>query len=166
MEIVIRVLSGLAGVTLFVLAGILTAGTALAAPLGMLLMRRRALRLNRPLSRVASLVGAVIASSVAALLLCIVFFAVVPRGTIDGMERQAATSQPQPTVRMPSWYGRVFPQAARADSATRQLARSREFVVVTFIFAAVMMSLFIGLVAGASGWTAAMLLVYAGRGAP
>src|SRR5438034_114191 len=65
-RILLRVLSGIGGTILFAVAAILTVGTALAAPLGMLLMRRRAVRLHRQPSRVASFVGAVIASSAAA----------------------------------------------------------------------------------------------------
>src|SRR6266581_194550 len=93
--------------------------------------RRRALRLDRQPSRVASFVGAVIASSVAALLLGTVLFAVLPHGT------QFATSNNMPPSHGP---GRppgcsrgirgcfLKPQAARTDSATQQLVRSPEFV--------------------------------------
>ncbi len=164
-SILLRVLGGIGGTILFVLAAIFTAGTALAAPLGMFLMRRRAVRLNRQPSRLASFVGAVIASSVAALVLGIVVFVVLPRGTIRDIEQKAVESGTQPTVKAPSWYTRVFPQAARSDSAAQQLVRSRGFVVVTVVLGAAMMALFIGVVAGAAGWSAAMLIVYAGRGA-
>ncbi len=116
-------------------------------------------------SRLASFVGAVIASSVAALVLGIVVFVVLPRGTIRDIEQKAVESGTQPTVKAPSWYTRVFPQAARSDSAAQQLVRSRGFVVVTVVLGAAMMALFIGVVAGAAGWSAAMLIVYAGRGA-
>jgi len=164
-SILLRVLSGIGGTILIVLAAIFTAGTALAAPLGMLFMRRRAVRLNRQPSRAASFVGAVIASSVAALILGIMLFVALPRGTIREIEQKAAESGTQSTVKAPSWYTRVFPQAARSDSAAQQLVRSRGFVVVTVVLGAAMMALFVGVVAGASGWSAAMLIVYAGRGA-
>src|SRR5438034_7535564 len=123
-RILLRVLSGIGGTILFAVAAILTVGTALAAPLGMLLMRRRAVRLHRQPSRVASFVGAVIASSAAALLLGAMFFIALPRGAIfREIEQKAAQSQTQSTVKMPSWYTRMFPQAARTDSATQQLVR-------------------------------------------
>src|SRR5207253_8357358 len=76
-SILLRVLSGIGGTVLFVLAAIFTAGTALAAPLGMFFMRRRAVRLNRQPRRVASFLGAVIATSFAARASRIVFFFVL-----------------------------------------------------------------------------------------
>ena len=164
-SILLRVLSGIGGTILFVLAAIFTAGTALAAPLGMFFMRRRAVRLKRQPSRLASFVGAVIASSVAALVLGIVVLVVLPHGTIREIEQKAAESGTQPTVTAPSWYTRVFPQTARGDSAAQQLVRSRGFVVVTVVLGAAMMALFIGVVAGAAGWSAAMLIGYAVRAA-
>ncbi len=164
-RILLRVLSGIGGTILFAVAVILTVGTALAAPLGMLLMRRRAVRLHRQPTRVASFVGAVIASSAAALLLGAMFFVALPRGTIREIEQKAGQSQTPSTVNMPSWYTRMFPQAARTDSVTQQLVRSQGFVAVTFVLGAAIMALFIGMLGGASGWSAAMLIVYAGRGA-
>ena len=163
-SILLRVLSGIGGTILFVLAAIFTGGTALAAPLGMFFMRRRAVRLNRQPSRLGSLVGAVIASSVAALVFGIVLFVVLPRGTIGEIEQKAAESRTQSTVKAPSWYARLFPQAARNDSVAQQLVQSRGFLVVTVVLGAAMMALLVGVVAGASGWSAAMLIVYAGRG--
>ncbi|HEY6927162.1 MAG TPA: hypothetical protein VI653_27035, partial [Steroidobacteraceae bacterium] len=117
MRVLLRVLAGVGGTLLLVLAAILTVGTALAAPLGMLLMRRRAARLNRRLNRIASLVGAMTASSVAAVLLGIVFFAVSPPGTFQQVESQATEARTQATVKMPTWYVRMFPQAASTAAA-------------------------------------------------
>src|SRR5919197_2958248 len=154
-SIVLRVLSGVAGAILFVLVTLFTAGTALAAPLGMLLMRRRAVLLNRPLSRIASLVGAMIASSVAAFVLGVVVFVVSPPGTFRAIAQQAAQSQARPSVKLPPWYTRIFPQAARNDSASRLSVRPPGFVRGALAFSGVIMALLLGVVAGAGGWSAA-----------
>src|SRR5438128_3053857 len=103
--------------------------------------------------------------SVAALILVMMLYAALMRGKMREIEQKAAESGTQSNVKAPSWYTRVFPQAARSDSAAQQLVRSRGFVVVTVVLGAAMMALFIGVIAGAAGWSAAMLIVYAGRGA-
>ena len=161
---VVRLLSGLGGVIVFLVALAVSLGAALAAPLGMFLMQRSAKRHNRRPSRIASLVGAVLASSAAAAAVGLMLFALAPRPTQQNLRTAFTQAQQQPPPKMPDWYTRVFPQAARTDSATQQLMQSREFLTATLILSAVFVALLLGLLGGALGWCGSTLLRVAWSG--
>jgi hypothetical protein len=61
-------------------------------------------------------------------------------------------------VKLPAWYAKAFPQAARADSASQKLIQSPGFIRMTLIFAAILLALFFGVLGGVSGWGAVSLL--------
>jgi hypothetical protein len=164
--VVLRVLSGIGGVVGFLIGTLITVGAALAAPVGMLLVRRWAARHDRQPSRIASFVGAVLASSATAALVWGLIFALMPAGTFQEMQKASAESQQKQTVKMPEWYTRAFPQAEATDSATQRLTRSSGFLTASLVFGFLFMALFFGVLGGASGWVSSMLLSYAWRGIP
>ena len=159
-----RLLSGVGGVIVFLVAVVLSLGAALAAPFGIFLVNRRAIRHNRRPSWIASLVGAVLASSVAAAALGLVLFALAPRPTQQQLQTAVTETQRHPPVKMPAWYTRVFPQAARTDSATQQLMQSPGFMTATLILGAVFAALFCGVLGGTLGWCGSALLRVAWSG--
>ena len=142
--LILRVLSGIGGTVVFVIGLVLSFGAILASPLGIWLVRRWTRRNDRRPSRMASLVGAVLASSVLAGLLWSVFFALVPRPTSQELQSAVAQSQSRPSVKLPDWYAKAFPQSARADSASQKLIQSPGFMRMTLILAAVFLALLFG----------------------
>jgi hypothetical protein len=105
----------------------------------------------------ASVVGAVLASSVLAGLLWSVIFALAPRPTSQELQSAVAQSQTRPAVKLPDWYAKAFPQAARADSASEKLIQSPGFIRITLILGAVFLALSFGVVGGVLGWGALSL---------
>ena len=159
-----RLLSGVGGVMVFLVAFVLSLGAALSAPFGILLVHRWAIRHNRRPSWIASLVGAVLASSVAAAAFGLVLFALAPRPTQQEVETAVTETQRHPPVQMPGWYTRVFPQAARTDSATQQLIQSPGFMKAALILGALFAALLFGVIGGSLGWCGAALLRVAWSG--
>jgi hypothetical protein len=157
-------LSGIGGVVVFVIGLVLSFGAILASPLGMWLVRRWTRRNDRRPSRIASLVGSVLASSVLAGLLWSVIFLLAPRPTPQELQSAVAQSQSRPAVKLPAWYAKAFPQAARADSASQKLIQSPGFMRMTLIFAAIFLALFFGVLGGVTGWGALSLLRVAWQG--
>jgi MFS family permease len=145
-------------VIVFVIAVVVSLGAALGAPLGLFLVRRWTIRHNRRPNRIASLVGAVLTSSVAGAAVWLVLFAVAPRPTQEELRTAAKQSQKSPPIKLPAWYSKAFPQTARTDSATQQLIQSRGFMTATLVFGAVFLGLFCGVIGGSLGWCAAVLL--------
>jgi predicted PurR-regulated permease PerM len=151
-----------AGAVLFLVALLVSLGAALAAPLGMLFVRRWTARHNRRSSVVASLLGAVLATAVAAAALLLVIFTVVPEFRQE-IQKPSQEAQAKP-AKLPDWYTRMFPQAQRTDSATQQLVRSPAFTTLALIAGGAMASLFLGVLGGALGWGGSSLLAFAWRG--
>jgi len=158
MNLFVRLLSGIGGVVVFLLGFVMSFGAIVAAPVGMWLVRRRAQRLERPVSRIATLVGSVFASMALATLLWSVLFALVPRPTTAELQTAAAEAQNQNRVKLPDWYTRAFPQAARYDSASRAMVQSPTFMRVMFIVTALILGGFFGTIGGALGWCAVTLM--------
>ena len=159
-----RLLSGVGGVVVFLIAFVLSLGAAVAAPLGMLLVHRWAVRHNRRSSWIASLVGAVLASSLAAAALGLLLFALAPRPTQQQLQTAVTETQRREPVKMPAWYARVFPQAAHTDSVTQQLMQSPGFMKVTLLLGAAFAALLFGVLGGTLGWCGSALLRVAWSG--
>jgi len=158
---VIRLPSGIGGVLVFLLALIGSLGTAIAAPLGMLVVRRWTARHNRRRSVLASIVGAMLATSLAAAALFLVLFAVMPSPTQQDIQKAAREAQSKP-VQLPDWYTKTFPQSAResarADSATQQLMRNPQFMTIAMVLAGGFAALMLGALGGGLGWCGSTLL--------
>ena len=154
----VRLLSGVAGVVVFLVGLGLSLGAIVAAPVGMWLVRRRTQRLGRPVSRIAALVGSVFASMVLGILLWSLFFAMIPRPTTTELQSAVAQAQNRQTVKLPDWYLKAFPQAARYDSANRAMVQSPTFMRVMLVVSAIFAGGFFGTIGGTLGWCGSILL--------
>ncbi len=165
-----RLLSGLAGALLLLLAAVCTLGTSLAAPIGSFIAQRITRRKGRPLTWGTSWLAAVFASSVAVAIGFALVVVSAPPGAILRAERAAASpSAVEPTARPPEWLTHLFPQAAqRPGPITERVIHSRAFMLYAGLLGAASASAFFGAIAGSLGWGAARLLGYAfsGRFAP
>ncbi len=157
--VALRVLSGITGAVILLVASVFTLGTCLAAPLGIIATRRRARRRNRPFTRGGSWLGAAVASSIAVALVLLVVVALSPRSMLREIQRSVAASQD--TVPAPDWLTRVLPQAARPDPTTQQLVKSPVFVAFGSVVGLGFACAFFGSMAGSAGWLGAVLLGYA-----
>ena len=155
---ILRILSGAAGVIVFIIGLLVSLGAILASPLGMWFVQRRTRRLNRRPSRIASLVGAASASSLLAALVWSVIFARLPRPTSEELQSAAQQSQTRPSIKLPDWYANAFPQSVVADSVSQRMIRSPGFVRITFILGAISLALLFGVLGGITGWAAFSLL--------
>ncbi|HWC75495.1 MAG TPA: hypothetical protein VG454_16325 [Gemmatimonadales bacterium] len=158
---VLRALSALGGILAAVVGLIVSFGSLLAAPLGIWLVRRWRRRHERRPSRLAALFGGIAASTVLAAILWSILFASMPREEIQTAVERNRQQRP---VKLPAWYTKAFPQAARADSATQQMIASPGFVKMTFVLGAAFAALFFGAVGGATGWGSYTLLRIAWSG--
>jgi len=158
LPLVVRILSGIGGVLVFLVGLLVSLGAAVGTPVGIYLVRRWARRRERVPGSVATWFGAVAASAVVGLATCGVIFALLPRPTQAELDRAAAEQGSQPAAKLPAWYTKAFPQAERTDSATEQMMRSPGFVHVVFVMGAVIIGVFCGALGGSLGWCAALLL--------
>jgi uncharacterized membrane protein YfcA len=161
---VVRVLSGLGAVLVFLLGLLCSLGAGLGAPIGIWLIRRRARRRERRASGIAVLFGGVFASILFAALVWTVIFAVTPQPSQKDLRGAVAESQRRP-MKMPDWYTKAFPQAAQADSASERVLESPQFMRISIFIFGGFLALFCGVIGGGAGWLADRLLGYA-RAAP
>ena len=112
---IVRLLGGIGAVIVFLIALLASLGAALGAPLGLHLVRRWARRRDRRANRIASLFGAVAASTGVAAVIWGLFFALMPRPSQEQFNAALNEAQSQP-AKLPAWYTKMFPQAARTDS--------------------------------------------------
>jgi len=166
LSLLVRLLSGVAGVVVFLVGFVVSLGAIVAAPVGVWLVRRRAQRLGRPVSRIAALVGSVFASIALGILLWSLFFAMLPRPTTAELQSATAQAQSRQTVKLPDWYLKAFPQAARYDSASRAMVQSPTFMRAMLIVSAVFAGGFFGTIGGTLGWCGTTLLVLAWSSRP
>ncbi len=150
--LIVRLLGGSGAVIVFLIALIASLGAALGAPLGLFLVRRRARRRNRHTSRIASFVGAVASATVVGVVIWGVFGSLMPRPTPEELNG---------STKLPAWYTKAFPQAARTDSASEQLMRSPGFLRAALVMGSVIIGLILGVIGGSLGWCADILLGFA-----
>jgi len=164
--LMLRILSGIGGIVVFLLGLVCSFGAILAAPLGIWYVQRWRKSHDRRPSRIASLFGAITASSVLTVLVWGAIFALAPRPTQQELQSAVEQSQRQPAVKLPAWYTKAFPQAAHADSASRKMMESPGFIKLALVLGAVTMVVFFGVLGGGMGWATYALLhvARAGRG--
>lgn len=160
----LRLLSAIGGILVFLGSAVFTAGTALAAPIGILVGRRLAARKGRPFTVFGSWVSAAVASSIAVLLAFALVVVLTPAAEWREMQDAVATAQAQDTTPLPEWMTRVFPQAAKPDPVTQKVVGSPAFTIYFGIMGVVIASTFFGAIAGSAGWLGTFLLRYAWRG--
>ena len=157
---VIRVLSG-AGAVLLALVGLVVSfGAILGAPVGIWLVGRWTKRHERRPSGIASLFGAALSSAVTAAILWSIVFAVAPHPDRAEFKSAVKQSQTKSSAKLPDWYVRAFPQAARTDSATRmftdsvtqKMVNSTVFPKLVFAIGILVVAVFFGCIGGVSGW--------------
>ena len=156
--LVVRVLSAIAGITVFLLGLVVSLGAIVAAPLGMWLVRRWEKRRDRPAGRVSAIVGGVVASSVLAVLLWGTLFLLAPRPSQQELQSAVAQSQARSSVKLPDWYAKAFPQAAQTDSATQKMIQSPGFMRLTLMFSLLFLGVLLGVLGGVTGWASVSLL--------
>ena len=159
---IVRLLAGSAGVIVSLIAVLSSLGAAIAAPFGMYFVARWARRRNREPNRIASLFGAVAAASVVGAVVWGLIFSLMPRPTEDQLN--TAVTESQARAKLPAWYTKMFPQAARTDSASQRLMRSPQFVKTVMILSAAIMGVLLGVIGGALTWCASLLLRFARSG--
>jgi hypothetical protein len=160
----LRVLSGAGAVIAAVVAFFISLGAALGAPVGLALVRRSARRRNRPPTRIGLLFGSIIASAITGIVIWGAVVSFVPRPSQKELDSAVDQAQARRATRLPAWYSKTFPQAARTDSTTKEMMRSPQFFRAIMMLGAVMWGLFLGAIGGSLGWCASLLLGIA-RGA-
>jgi len=161
-SIVLRVLSGVGGVTILLTSALLTLGASLAAPIGVFVAHRRARSRARPLTRTASWISAMIASTTMLVLGVLVLSVFIPPNTWREMQEGMAEAQAaQDTVPAPEWVKKAFPRTAQSDSLSKQVTDSPEFFLVAFAVGVLFTCVFLGAVGGTVGWVASEFLRYA-----
>lgn len=159
-SVVLRVLSGIAGVIVLLASGLFTLGSALAAPLGMFVALRRARRKGRPLTRGASWFSAIIASMLTLFVGLLVLFAFVPAKAWEEMQKGATEAQvARDTANAPAWTKSM--RSAQSDSLANKLATNPGFFMVTFAIGIGFTCIFLGAIGGTTGWVGAVLLRFA-----
>jgi len=160
-RIVLRVLSGVAGLVVLLGSALFTLGSALAAPLGMFVALRRARRKGRPLTRGASWFSAIIASTIMLFVGLIVLFSFLPRSAWQEMQQGATEARVNPdTANMPAWM-KSMPRSAQSDSMANKLETNPGFVLVAFALGIAFTCIFLGAIGGTTGWIGAVLLRFA-----
>lgn len=160
----LRVLGAVGAVAVFLLGLLVSVGAILAAPLGIWLVRRRARRRERRPNGIALLFGGVLSSTALAAVVWAALFSVMPKPSQKELRTAVAESQRRP-VKLPEWYTKAFPQAAQADSASRRVIESPEFLRMSLVLSGGFLALFCGVIGGGAGWLADRLLEFA-RAAP
>ena len=167
MTVVLRVLSGIGGAVVLVTSALFTLGTSLAAPIGILVAYRRARRRDRPLTPGIAWFTAAIASIIAAGIVFLALFALMPGSARREFQRGMTEGQTaRDTAATPAWLRKTFPQTARSDSAAKQIMKSPGFLVVTVALSLLFGSVFLGALGGSAGWAGSVLLCYAIWGRP
>jgi hypothetical protein len=161
-----RVVAGFGGLVALAVTALVTAGGALAVPIGMVLAAAVARRRSRPLSGLGSWLGAVLAAGVFVVGLSTILIANLPPGTLERVQRSidsvsAAAADEQP----PEWLQRVSPRAAAAakplpKGSTAERAVNLWATLTGAVFAWALISALIGTV----GWLASLPLAYAVSG--
>jgi hypothetical protein len=162
-----RLLAAVTGTLALAFFALFTLGGALVAALGMLLAGIIARRRNRPFTRGAGWVGAVLAASVAMAAYTAFAFVRTPpatrariRHTMDSVSAAQRNAPP------PAWIERLAPGTAKAKSSalTNQMAGSRAFTVWMALLGDAVLSIWFGAIVGTLGWAAGLLLAYACNG--
>ena len=155
-----RVLAGIGGAIILLFFALFTLGAALAAPVGILVARRLARRRDRLFTRGASWFGAVMASIIAAALVLVAVFSLMPTSPLQELQNPAVQAQAD-TSATAAWLRRTFPQTARSDSAAQEMMKAPGFLAVTLAISLLFASIFLGAIGGSAGWLGSVLLAYA-----
>jgi len=139
------------------MSALFTLGTSLAAPFGIFLGRKVALRKGRPFTAFAAWLWAAAASTLAVLLVFAILISLIPPGEWQELQRAIAEVQRVEASRNPSW----LPQP---DPVTAKVVQSSSFQIVFGVVGAVIGFAILGAIAGTPGWLGTLMLSHAARG--
>lgn len=160
----LRILAGVAGIALLFFSAIVTLGSSLAAPFGIFLGRRLALRKGRPYTGWRSWLAAAAASSLALLLTLLIIVSLIPKEEWQLIQQAIAVAQTEQSKQSPAEISKTF----EPDPVTEKVVQSPAFVIVFGAIGLGIGCILFGSIAGTPGWIATLLLSYAirGRSAP
>lgn len=158
----LRILSGLGGVVVLIVSAVFTLGSALVAPVGMVGARILARRQGRPTTRVASWLGACIASGTVVLVGSLVVYFSMPPDTLTRIEAAADSARTDARAHPPAWL-EPMRRIAPPNPAAERLAESRPLTDAFMIIGAVLAIEIFGTFAGSAGWLGTSLILYAFR---
>ena len=151
------------GIAILFGSALITMGTSLFAPFGVLGARAIAKRRGGRLSRGAAWLGAVLASVIGVPLVVGFLLSKAPAGTVASIRSamDSAQTQQKPTE-LPEWLERVSPPGAQQrNAATQEMLTSGPMVTIFAILGVVAFCTMSGTLAGSMGWAASMLIGYA-----
>ena len=137
-------------------------GTALAAPIAILVARARARRRQRPLSRLASWIASMTGASIATVVVAGILFALAPAGTLARMDASADSARVERSAHPPAWVSRLRSMSgAPADPAIENVVRSRAAMHYFQLMGIIFVCVVFGSISGSLGWVGSQLLGYA-----
>ncbi len=154
----LRLLVGGVGVITLLIGGLLTFGTALAAPVGIGLTRWVLRRRGRALSRLGSFAAAVSAGAVVIALAFLLIFINLPEGALTDALAAAESAEPPP---QPEWLERFAPYSAPSDPSIERIVTSKPATLYFGLIGVGLACLLLGSVVGSLGWAVTFLLGYA-----
>jgi len=158
----LRVVSGLGGVAILLTSALFTLGASLAAPIGVFVAHGRARRRGRPLTRIASWLSAVFASTILVVLGLVALVLLAPPNTWQEIQKGAEEARAaQDTVPPPAWVTKAFPRTAQSDSVAQRVTNAPGFFLMAFAVGVAFTCVFFGALGGTCGWLASELLHYA-----
>lgn len=151
-----RIISGVAAIGLLLFSAVFTLGTSLAAPFGIFLGQRLALRKRRRFTGIYSWFSAVAASTIAVLAALTLVISLIPKEEWQQIQQAMADASAKQTASSPT--------LPRPDPMTEKVIQSPAFTMTAGLIGLVIGCLFLGVFAGTPGWVATLLLGYALRG--
>ena len=157
----LRILAGVAGVTVLTLGAVISLGGALVGAIGVWLASLIAKRRRRPLSRLMAWAGAVATTAIALLVAGGVLFAKLPEGALD--EIKSAIDSVQKAHAPPPGMSRDAADSARI--ALQQDPATTTGMLIGGIIGGYFVLMMLSAFYGSIGWVGALLLMFAFTGA-
>ena len=163
---VLRIVSGIGGVAVLLVSALFSLGASLGAPIGVFVAHRRARNTGRPVTRTASWLSAILASTILLVVGLIALMFLAPPNVWQEIQKGADEARAaQDTVHTPAWVTKAFPRTAQSDSVAKHVTTTPGFFLVTFAVGVLFTCVFFGALGGTAGWLASELLRYAFWGA-
>ena len=162
-----RIAAVIGGLALLACATVLTAGTALAAPVGMAIAARVRRARRRPYTRAAGWLGAVVATAIVIGAASAVLLRRIPSGTFTAAQQQAAAERHQNPPQLPAFLRRLSPGApspAQMQAQTDSMVSSPGFLLGMGIIGGALMAISFGAFIGTVSWACTTLALYGLRG--